>query len=117
MYKFRGQPLPRKALDLLSHRIDGQLGFARLTVDDNLAAIARATITNGWLGYSAVAVTPTYRRRGLGTLLCQHLLDWGAANGATQAYLDVIDSNTAGKALYHKLGFSEHHRCRSLRTR
>jgi len=117
MYKFRGQPLPRKALDLLSRRIDGQLGFARLTVDDNLAAIARATITNGWLGYSAVAVGPAYRRRGLGTLLCQHLLDWGAANSATRAYLDVIDSNTAGKALYHKLGFSEHHRSRSLRTR
>lgn len=117
MYKFRGQPLPKKALDLLCHRIDGQLGFARLTVDGHLAAITRATITDGWLGYSAVAVAPEFRRRGLGTLLCQHLLSWGADNGAEHAYLDVIDSNTAGKALYHKLGFSEHHRSRSLRTR
>ncbi|MGJ4137955.1 N-acetylglutamate synthase, CG3035 family [Corynebacterium evansiae] len=117
MYKFRGQPLPKKALDLLCHRIDGQLGFARLTVDGQLAAITRATITDGWLGYSAVAVAPDFRRRGLGTLLCQHLLSWGADNGAEHAYLDVIDSNTAGKALYHKLGFSEHHRSRSLRTR
>lgn len=117
MYKFRGQPLPKKALDLLCHRIDGQLGFARLTVDGQLAAITRATITDGWLGYSAVAVAPEFRRRGLGTLLCQHLLSWGADNGAERAYLDVIDSNTAGKALYHKLGFSEHHRSRSLRTR
>lgn len=117
MYKFRGQPLPKKALDLLCHRIDGQLGFARLTVDGQLAAITRATITDGWLGYSAVAVAPEFRRRGLGTLLCQHLLSWGADNGAEHAYLDVIDSNTAGKALYHKLGFSEHHRSRSLRTR
>ncbi|WP_035011911.1 GNAT family N-acetyltransferase [Corynebacterium jeikeium] len=117
MYKFRGQPLPKKALDLLCHRIDGQLGFARLMVDGQLAAITRATITDGWLGYSAVAVAPEFRRRGLGTLLCQHLLSWGADNGADRAYLDVIDSNTAGKALYHKLGFSEHHRSRSLRTR
>ena len=117
MYKFRGQPLPKKALDLLCHRIGGQLGFARLTVDGQLAAITRATITDGWLGYSAVAVAPDFRRRGLGTLLCQHLLGWGADNGAERAYLDVIDSNTAGKALYHKLGFSEHHRSRSLRTR
>ena len=117
MYKFRSQPLPKKALDLLCHRIDGQLGFARLTVDGQLAAITRATITDGWLGYSAVAVAPEFRRRGLGTLLCQHLLSWGADNGADHAYLDVIDSNTAGKALYHKLGFSEHHRSRSLRTR
>lgn len=117
MYKFRGQPLPKKALDLLCHRIDGQLGFARLTIDGQLAAITRATITDGWLGYSAVAVAPDFRRRGLGTLLCQHLLSWGADNGAERAYLDVIDSNTAGKALYHKLGFSEHHRSRSLRTR
>lgn len=117
MYKFRGQPLPRKALDLLCHRIDGELGFARLTVDGQLAAITRATITDGWLGYSAVAVAPEFRRRGLGTLLCQHLLSWGADNGAERAYLDVIDSNTAGKALYHKLGFSEHHHSRCLRTR
>ncbi|MGJ4169622.1 N-acetylglutamate synthase, CG3035 family [Corynebacterium macclintockiae] len=117
MYKFRGQPLPKKALDLLSQRIDGQLGFARLTIDGQLAAITRATITDGWLGYSAVAVAPEYRRQGLGTLLCQHILDWGKDNGADRAYLDVIDSNTAGKALYHKLGFSEHHRSRSLRTR
>ena len=118
MYHFRGQPLPEEALELLAARIDGTLGFARLTVDGQLAAITRSTITTGgdkqWLGYSAVEVAPAFRRRGLGTLLGEYVLHWGHAHGAEAAYLEVITTNTAGRALYHGLGFGEHHRRRSL---
>lgn len=118
MYHFRGQPLPQQALELLSARIDGTLGFASLRVAGELAAITRATITTGgdiqWLGFSAVEVAPKFRRQGLGTLLGKHILHWGQANGASSAYLEVISSNTAGRALYQGLGFDEHHRRRSL---
>lgn len=120
MYHFRGQPLPRHALELLSARIEGSLGFGRLTVDGELAAITRGTVTEGgphhWLGYSAVEVTHPFRRRGLGTYLGARMLDWGRQQGADRAYLEVIESNTAGRGLYHRLGFSEHHRHRSLRV-
>lgn len=120
MYHFRGQPLPRHALELLSARIEGSLGFGRLTVDGELAAITRGTVTEGgphhWLGYSAVEVAHPFRRRGLGTYLGARMLDWGRQQGADRAYLEVIESNTAGRGLYHRLGFSEHHRHRSLRV-
>lgn len=119
-YHFRGQPLPRRALALLQERIEGELGFARLTDDrGQTLAITRATITRSedgdrWLGFSAVEVDPAYRRRGLGLALAGQVEAWG---GADHAYLQVIESNTAGRALYARAGFLEHHRQRTFRQR
>lgn len=118
LYHFRGQPLPRRALELLRTRIDGKMGFGRLqTPDGETVAITRGTLTGTgdgrvFLGYSAVEVAPAWRRRGLGTRLGAEMLRWGADNGADEAYLQVIASNTAGIGLYGKLGFGEHHRHR-----
>jgi GNAT superfamily N-acetyltransferase len=118
LYHFRGRPLPEHALRLLSGRIDGTLGFARLTVDGTLAAVTRGTVTTGGreqhLGYSAVEVVPARRRQGLGRLLGTAMLHWGRDHGATRSYLQVIASNEAGLGLYRSLGFAEHHRHRCL---
>lgn len=117
-YHFRGKPLPEHALRLLMDAIDGTVAFGSLlTPEGRTVAITRGTITatedgRRWLGYSAVEVDPEYRRRGLGTLLGRHMLSWGADNGATDAYLQVLDSNEAGKGLYEGLGFVLHHRHR-----
>lgn len=118
LYHFRGQELPLHALTLLRSRIDGAMGFGRLVTDEGeTVAITRGTLTESgdettWLGYSAVEVSPAWRRRGLGTQLGAAMLAWGAAQGAEKAYLQVIGSNDAGRALYSKLGFIEHHRHR-----
>lgn len=118
LYHFRGRPLPEQALRLLAARLDGSLGFARLSIDGELVAVTRGTVTTGggrdFLGYSAVEVSPAWRRRGLGTLLGTAMLHWGAGQGATESYLQVISTNTAGRGLYHGLGFSEHHRHRCI---
>src|SRR5699024_6067576 len=103
-YHFRGQPLPEHALKLLRKRIDGTLGFAQVRIGGTLAAITRATITTtasgrSFLGYSAVEVLPEFRRHGLATHLGRVLLHRGAQQGATEAYLEVIESNTAGRGL------------------
>ncbi|AIU31288.1 Acetyltransferase [Corynebacterium ulcerans] len=113
LYNFRGEPLPEHALDLLRGEIDGTMGFGRLlTPEGETVAITRGTITDDYLGYSAVEVAQAYRRRGLGTELGKHMLHWGAREGATRAYLQVIAANAAGIGLYEKLGFVEHHRHR-----
>lgn len=112
MYHFRGKPLPAHALELLRTRIDGEMGFGRLELDGQTVAITRGTITDNFLGYSAVEVAPAFRRKGLGTALGAHMLHWGQTHGATKAYLQVIASNVPGIKLYSKLGFQEHHRHR-----
>ncbi|AZA10638.1 N-acetylglutamate synthase, CG3035 family [Corynebacterium gerontici] len=112
MYHFRGQPLPANALELLRTSIDGVMGFGRLEIQGRTVAITRGTITDDYLGYSAVEVAPEFRRQGLGTALGAHMLHWGQNHGATNAYLQVIASNEAGIRLYSKLGFREHHRHR-----
>lgn len=118
LYHFRGEPLPEHALRLLAGRIDGTLGFASLTVDGELVAVTRGTVTHGGreqhLGYSAVEVAPEWRRQGLGRLMGTSMLHWGREHGATRSYLQVIATNTAGRALYLSLGFAEHHRHRCV---
>lgn len=121
LYHFRGRALPVKALELLRSRIDGTMGFGRLSTESGeTVAITRGTLTTpedgvSWLGYSAVEVTPAWRRRGLGTRLGAEMLRWGREHGAENAYLQVIASNEAGRLLYEKLGFIEHHRHRYAR--
>ncbi|MDN5722599.1 MAG: GNAT family N-acetyltransferase [Corynebacterium sp.] len=121
LYHFRGEPLPEHALRLLAGRIDGTLGFARITVDGELVAVTRGTVTRGgthdYLGFSAVEVAADWRRKGLGRYMVTAMLHWGRDHGASRSYLQVITSNTAGRALYHSLGFSEHHRHRCVTLR
>lgn len=113
LYHFRGEPLPPEALELLRTQIDGLMCFGRiLAASGETIAITRGTLTDGFLGYSAVEVAPAFRRQGLGTALGQCMLNWGYDNGAQTAYLQVLASNEAGIGLYEKLGFIEHHRHR-----
>lgn len=117
MYHFRGEPLPEQALNLLRERIDGEMGFARISHPEaGTVAITRATVTEvnevKYLGYSAVEVAEPFRRQGLGTALGEYVMHVGARMNADIAYLQVIATNEAGIRLYEKLGFVEHHRHR-----
>ncbi len=47
------------------------------------------------------------RRLGWGFLLAHRWLRWASSMGATQALLEVRQSNVAGRTLYSKMGFRE----------
>lgn len=106
-----------------ARRTLGSVGISDVAVsEDGAHATARigehasgiATLDGDWVGFRAVAVDPSYRRRGLGLRVMAALLEWGAEQGATTAYLQVLGDNVPALGLYEGLGFAEHHRYRYL---
>ncbi|GAA1825162.1 GNAT family N-acetyltransferase [Planosporangium flavigriseum] len=78
--------------------------------DGSPIAVARGVVADGsWLGVSLVTVDPVHRRQGLGRAIVGALARWAADAGASQAYLQVEERNTAAVAAYAPLGFSTHH--------
>ncbi|WP_110181993.1 GNAT family N-acetyltransferase [Nocardioides solisilvae] len=73
------------------------------------AARGAAALDGDWLGVHRLHVDPSERRRGLATAVLAALLEWGAEQGATTAWLHVETQNAAALALYERLGFAVHH--------
>ncbi|MER7458495.1 GNAT family N-acetyltransferase [Micromonospora sp. NPDC126480] len=88
-----------------------QVRFAQVYAGDRLVAVGRGTVTGAgrWLGLSLIEVLPEARRQGLARRVIHALADWGAAAGATDAFLQVEQRNTGAVALYGALGFTTHH--------
>ena len=108
-YHYRGGDLPPHAVEVIGR--GDALGFAMVPGDGGQPlAIARGSVTEGWLGITAVEVAPSARRQGLGAAVTRGLARWAAARGAQSVYLQVAVENDAGAGLYATLGFTEHHR-------
>lgn len=91
------------------------VGFAEIEADDgSVVAIARGTVTDGWLAVTAVRVAPSHRRRGLAGRLLAALVDWGRGHGARAVYLQVTADNEAALGMYRRAGFVVHHDYRYL---
>lgn len=86
-----------------------RVAFASLRLDDQLVAIGRGVVDDGWLGISAVEVVGHVRRRGLAQVIMRALWRWGGAAGAERSYLQVSSDNAAALALYDRLGYWRHH--------
>ncbi len=84
--------------------VDGAVASAALPGARGFAAYA-----DDWVGFRGIEVDPAYRRRGLARTIMAALLDWGAEQGATTAYLQVLGHNAPALALYESMGFTTHH--------
>ena len=109
--------LPRRGNDLGEHRttcdIEEAADRVRVSLDGGTAT-GEAALDGDWLGIHDVAVDPAHRRQGLATRVLAELLDWGASQGATTAWLHVETDNHAGMATYERIGFVTHHTNRYL---
>ena len=76
---------------------------------EQVLAIGRGVVDDGWLGLTAVEVAPEHRRRGLARAVMAAVHGWGAEHGATHAYLQVSADNAAAVALYDRVGYWVHH--------
>lgn len=99
-------------------RRTGQQGawFATVREGGEVVARGRGVVHDDWLGLASLWTAPSSRGRGLGRAVVAALLREGAELGVTTAYLQVVEANTAARALYERLGFAEHHRYDYLRA-
>ncbi len=58
-----------------------------------------------FVGLFDIITDPNERQQGYGRLLVEQLLRWGATAGASKAYLQMIEANKPGAALYKSLDF------------
>ncbi|MCF3965030.1 GNAT family N-acetyltransferase [Streptomyces fuscigenes] len=83
--------------------------------DAGAAAIGRAVVDGRWAGFMAVEVAPEHRRTGLARAVMAALARRALEEGASAAWLQVEDENTAARALYTDMGFAAHHGYRYYR--
>ncbi|MEU8385182.1 GNAT family N-acetyltransferase [Streptosporangium sp. NPDC048865] len=69
-------------------------------------AVGRGVVQGEWFGIYSMAVPPHARRRGHGRKVLRALLSHARAQGTQRAYLVVVESNTAARALYERQGFT-----------
>ena len=79
--------------------------FAAARDAERIVSIAFGAIHRGLLVLEAVATDPGHRGRGHARRVVAALNDWGLANGASGACLQVLADNEAAKALYRSQGF------------
>ena len=69
-------------------------------------ACGLSVLTDGFCGIFDVVTAPAERRQGYGSALMLALLSWAQAQGAPDAFLQVVESNRPALRLYEKLGFA-----------
>ncbi len=106
-YHYRGQELPAVALGVLTSA--PWQAFASVRSGGATIAIGRVAAAGDWAGLTAIEVDPGHRRRGLGAVVTVALTGSAAARGCRWVYLQVTDENAAARALYRRLGFTDHH--------
>lgn len=107
LYRYRGQPLPPVARQLLvSAPVQA---FASIRRDGATVAVGRVAVAAGWGGLTAVEVHPGHRRTGLATAINAALAGAAMSHGATRLYLQVEEGNQAARRLYRRSGFTDHH--------
>lgn len=98
------QPILKKMLE----RIVPKVCYVILFNDkEETVACGLGALEDDYLGLFDIVTNPKHRNKGYGMQLIIAILDWGKANGAKNAYLQVVLDNIPALNLYTKLGFKE----------
>lgn len=111
-------PSHRAIHDLIVKSIALPAAFATWIVDERALGFGMAVLDRGAVGLFDIVVQSQARGQGGGRKLTRALMAWGRENGATTAYLQVVDANAVARRLYQTLGFEDaykyHYRRREL---
>ncbi len=103
----------RLPADLPPARVeDAGPGLVRAVVDD--VAVGFAGYADDWVGFRSLEVEESHRGQGLALAVMAALVEWGAGQGATTAYLQMLGDNAPARRLYEGMGFTPHHTYRYL---
>ncbi|GAB3225143.1 GNAT family N-acetyltransferase [Glycomyces halotolerans] len=105
-YAVLGHGDPRAELDLLE-RVQGASGYASVRLGDEIAAVGRVVVDDGWAGVFGLATLPHARGRGAARSVMVAMAAWAAARGADGMYLQVERDNPPALRLYERAGFTE----------
>jgi len=75
--------------------------------DGVIKACGLGVVQSGFIGLFDIVTHPSYRHQGYGRQIVGQILAWGKEQGAKNAYLQVIQSNTIAIELYQSFGFKE----------
>ena len=109
---FRLNNVQERYMPVMRHMITHiapQKCLATIFHEGRVAAVGLGVLEQGYLGIYDIVTESSLRHRGYGHQLMLYLLNWGKANGAKGAYLQVM-INTPAMYLYEKLGFAELYR-------
>lgn len=81
--------------------------FVTQWVDGRPVAAGLGVKEGGLFGLYDIVTSPNEQGKGYGVHLLHALLDWAWAEGASHAYLAVMDDNAPARRLYDKWGFRE----------
>ena len=80
---------------------------ASVEVDGRMVASGLGIRDRDYIGLYAIYVSPSCRRRHYARAVCSSILREARLQGATKAYLQVVQGNQNAKALYTSLGFED----------
>lgn len=81
--------------------------FGMIANTDGPVACGIAVVERELVGLFDIVTDPDARRHGHARALVESLLGWAASRGAHNAYLQVVNTNEPGRALWQQLGFGD----------
>ena len=85
---------------------DQRVSMVLARLDGEPAAVAKATTFDGMTYLSSIGTRPSFRGRGLGSLVTRQAVAIDAGPGRRLTYLGVFSGNEAALRMYSRMGFA-----------
>lgn len=100
-------PIHRAVVPSMYRAIPKETICASIWKGGKIIATGLGILDRDYIGIYAIHVKENYRGQGFARQICTALLTEGMKKGAENAYLQVVQGNTAAKRLYASLGFTD----------
>ncbi len=100
------EELKKSTAKMMLTNIPNRTFCAYIKKNNSIVGCGLGVLERNYIGLFDIYVDASYRNQGFGKNLCLAIINAGIADGATDAYLQVVSCNAAAIKLYEKLGFA-----------